>query len=77
MTISLDSNVNTVQSFVYNYTLREFIEYYNYKQRGNTIFVTFLDASKAFDKMDFWLLFQKLITKDFPAFNIKIFACWY
>ena len=54
------------------YTLKEFIDYY--KQRGTTIFVTFLDASKAFDKIDFWLLFQKLITKDFPVFIIKILA---
>ena len=73
MTISLDSNVNTVQSFVY--TLKEFTDYY--KQRGTTIFVTFLDASKAFDKSNFWLLFQKLITKDFPVFIIKILAYWY
>ena len=38
------------------YTLKEFIDYY--KQRGTTIFVTFLDASKGFDKIDFLLLFQ-------------------
>ena len=57
------------------YTLKEFIDYY--KQRSTTIFVTFLDASKAFDKIDFWLLFQKLITKDFPVFIIKILAYWY
>ena len=37
-------------------TLKEFIDYY--KQHGTTIFVTILDASKAFDKIDFWLLFQ-------------------
>ena len=54
------------------YTLKEFSDYY--KQRGTTIFVTFLDASKAFDKIDFWLLFQKLITKDFPVFIIKMLA---
>ena len=59
----------------YIYTLKEFIDYY--KQRGTTIFVTFLDASKTFDKIDFWLLFQKLITKDFPVFIIKILAYWY
>ena len=57
------------------YTLKEFIDYY--KQRGTTIVVTFLDASKAFDKIDFWLLFQKLITKDFTVFIIKILAYWY
>ena len=57
------------------YTLKEFIDYY--KQRGTTIFDTFLDASKAFDKIDFWLLFQKLSTKDFPIFIIKVFAYCY
>ena len=57
------------------YTLKKFIDYY--KQRGTTIFVTFLDASKAFDKIDFWLLIQKLITKDFPVFIIKVLAYWY
>ena len=54
------------------YTLKECICYY--KQRGMTIFVTCLDASKAFDKIDCWLLFQKLIRKDFPVFIIKILA---
>ena len=38
------------------YTLKEFIDYC--KQRSTTIFVTFLGASKTFDKIDFWLLFQ-------------------
>ena len=47
------------------------------KQRGTTIFVTFLDACKAFDEIYFWLLLQKLITKDFPVFIIKILAYWY
>ena len=39
-------------------TLKEFIDYY--KQHSTTVFVTFLDASKAFDKINYWLLFQKL-----------------
>ena len=32
------------------YTLKEFIEYY--KTRGTTVYVTFLDANKAFDRID-------------------------
>ena len=32
------------------YTLKEYIEYY--KNRGTTVFVTFLDASKAFDRLN-------------------------
>ena len=38
------------------YTLKEFIDYY--KSKGTTVHVTFLDASKAFDRIDHWLLFN-------------------
>ena len=58
------------------YTLKEFIDYY--KQRSTTVFVTFLDASKTFDKINYWiLLFKKLFDKGFPTFVIKILALWY
>ena len=57
------------------YTLKEFIEYY--KQRNTTIFVTFLDASKAFDRIDHWLLFKKLIDKHVPLFIIRLLVCWH
>ena len=52
-----------------------FIEYY--KQWNTTIFVTFLDASKAFDRIDHWLLFKKLIDKHVPLFIIRLLVCWY
>ena len=57
------------------YTLKEFIEYY--KQRNTTIFVTSLDASKAFDRIDHWLLLKKLIEKHVPLFIIRLLVCWY
>ena len=41
------------------YTLKKFIDYY--KCRGTTVYVTFLDASKALDRLNCWLLFDKLI----------------
>ena len=56
-------------------TLKEFIDYY--KQRSTSVFVTFLDASKTFDKINYWLLFQKLFDKSFPTFIIKISVFWY
>ena len=37
------------------YTLQEYIEFY--KRLNTTVFVTFLDASKAFDRIDHWRLF--------------------
>ena len=57
------------------YTLKEYIEFY--KLRNTSIFVTFLDASKAFDRIDHWLLFKKLIDKRIPLFIIKLLVCWY
>ena len=35
-----------------------------------------LDASKAFDRVNFWLLFDKL-TRSVPLFIIRILAIWY
>ena len=57
------------------YTLKEFIEYY--KCRSTTVYVTFLDASRAFDRLNYWLLFDKLIKKHVPIFIIKLLLFWY
>ena len=51
------------------FTLKAFIDYY--KQRSTTVFITFLDASKAFDKIKYLLSFQKLFDKGFPTFIIN------
>ena len=57
------------------YTLQEYIEFF--KRRNTTVFVTFLDASKAFDRIDHWRLFTKLIDKHLPLFVIKLLVFWY
>ena len=57
------------------YTVKEYIEFY--QLRNTSVFVTFLDASKAFDLIDHWLLFKKLIDKRIPLFIIKLLVCWY
>ena len=49
------------------YTLKEFIDYY--KTRGTIVYVTFLDASKDFDRIDIWLLFDKMIKKGRTIFH--------
>ena len=36
-----------------------------------------LDATKAFDRVNFWLLFDKLITRSVPLFIVRILAVWY
>ena len=52
-----------------------FIDYY--RCRSTTVYVTFLDASKAIDRLNYWLLFHKLIKKHVPLFIIKLLLFWY
>ena len=55
---------------LYIYTLLEFIDYD--KTRETTVYVTFLDTSKAFDRIDHWLLLNKMFKKCVPLFIIKL-----
>ncbi len=57
------------------YALTEFIEYF--KSRSSSVFVAFLDASKAFDKLNHWILFKKLIDRHVPLYLVKILCYWY
>ena len=64
-----------------SYALKEFIEYY--KKRSTSVFVMMLDASKAFDRVNFWLSFDKLNTRSVPwcyaGWNLSpiFFQCLY
>ena len=57
------------------YALSEFIEYF--KSRSTSVYVAFLDASKAFDKISHWILFRKLIDRKVPIYLVKILCYWY
>ena len=48
-----------------------------YKKRNTTVFGTFLDASKAFDRVNYGMLFAKLIFKNVPLFVVKLLLFWY
>ena len=52
------------------YALTEFIEYF--KSRSTWVYVAFLDASKAFDKISHWTLFKKLIDRHVPLYLVVI-----
>ena len=56
-------------------TLQEYSEFD--KQRNTIVFVTFLGASKAFDRIDHCRLFTKLIDKHVHLFVIKLLVFWY
>ena len=36
-----------------------------------------IDVSKAFERVNFWLLFQKLLYRNVPLFIVRILAMWY
>jgi len=40
-------------------------------------FCGFLDASKAFDRVDYSVLFRKLVDRKFPAYIIRLLWNWY
>ena len=55
--------------------LTEFIEYL--KRRSTSVYVTFLDASKAFDEINHWVSFKKLLNRGVPIYLMKVLCYWY
>ena len=57
------------------YVLKEITEYF--KSRSTSVFVTVLDAPKAYDKIDHWQLFNKLLHIHVLVFIVNILVYWY
>jgi len=58
--------------------LKETVHYY--RQRGSHVFCCFVDFSKAFDNVDYWLLFCKLIDSNKSnscLIAVRLLAYWY
>ena len=48
-----------------------------YTSLSSPIYICYLDASKAFDRINHWTLFRKLIHKGLPLAIVRLFAFWY
>ena len=57
------------------YALIKFIEYY--KSRSTSVYVAFLDASKAFGKISQWTLFRKRMDRGVPLYLVMNLCYWY
>ena len=57
------------------YALKNTIEYY--RNFNSPVYVCFLDASKAFDRVNHWTLFHKLIDRKVPLVFVRILMYWY
>jgi hypothetical protein len=57
------------------YALKEAVE--SYRRQGSTMFIGFIDASKAFDRVNHHKLFTKLMLRGVPGCIIRILVYWY
>ena len=57
------------------FTFQQVVKYFT--SRGSTVFVTAVDASKAFDRLDHSVLVRKLVSRKVPACFTRIISCWY
>ena len=57
------------------FTLKQYLKDYN--NNNTNIFVAFLDASNAFDKLNHNILFHRLKDNNFPSYIIHFLNYWY
>ena len=57
------------------FTLKSVIKYYT--QQSTPVYSCFLDASKVFDRVNHWKLFNKLIVRKVPLLIVRMFIFWY
>ena len=48
-----------------------------YRSQNTTMFLCFIDASRAFDRLNHFKLFDKMCRRGVPKYIISILAFWY
>ena len=48
-----------------------------YRDQDTPVYICFLDANKAFDRVNQWTLANKLLDRNVPVHIVKLFIFWY
>lgn len=57
------------------FSLKQTVKYY--VSRASPVHICFLDDSKAFDRINHWRLFDKLLCRDTPEIIVRSLVTWY
>ena len=57
------------------FSLKHVIDYYS--NMSSPVYLCYLDASKAFDRLNYWILFDKLLERKIPKIIVRILVYWY
>ena len=57
------------------FTVKSIIK--NYIRQNSPVYTYFIDASKAFDRINHWTMFKKLIDCNVPLLIVRILVFWY
>ena len=71
--ISLDSSL--IIPLVYVNMFKQTVDYYT--SRGSHVFTCFVDFSQAFDSVNYWKLFNKLLDDKIDVRIVSILMHWY
>ena len=59
------------------YTVKSVIKYYNMHTCNSHVHTWFLDASKAYDRVNHWTLFKKLLDRSVHILVVRMLMFWY
>jgi len=48
-----------------------------YTDKGSHVFACFVDLTKAFDRVNYWNLFNQLLSDGVDEYLVKLLAYWY